>query len=263
MIASLSDRIIDLIHSFETYSFKINHMKLDLLVLAVHPDDAELGCSGTIIKHIAQGKKVGIVDFTQGELGTRGTIETRAAEAEASSKIMGLHARENIKIRDGFFKNDEPHQLEVVKMIRKYQPEIILTNALYDRHPDHGRASELANDAIFLSGLRKVQTNLEGNAQQPWRPRLVLQYIQDTYIKPDIIVDISAQMEQKIEAIKAFKTQFDSPDESEPQTYISTPEFLQSVIARAREMGKNIGAEYGEGFTSRKLLGVDNLFHLR
>jgi len=238
-------------------------MKLDLLVFAVHPDDAELGCSGTIIKHIAQGKKVGIVDFTKGELGTRGTAETRKAEAAASSKIMGIHVRENIGIRDGFFKNDEQHQLEVIKMVRKYQPEIILTNALYDRHPDHGRASELANDAIFLSGLRRIETTLDGVAQQPWRPRLVLQYIQDTYIKPDIIVDISDQIEQKIEAIRVFKTQFDSPDENEPQTYISTPAFLQAVIARAREMGKNIGAEYGEGFTSRKLLGVDNLFDLR
>lgn len=238
-------------------------MKLDLLVFAVHPDDAELGCSGTIIKHIAEGKKVGIVDFTKGELGTRGTTETRAAEAEASSKIMGIHVRENIGIRDGFFKNDEQHQLEVIKIVRKYQPEIILTNALYDRHPDHGRASDLANDAIFLSGLRRIATNLDGVIQQAWRPRLVLQYIQDTYIKPDIIVDISAQMEQKIEAIRAFKTQFDSPDESEPQTYISTPAFLQAVIARAREIGKNIGAEYGEGFTSRKLLGVNSLFDLR
>lgn len=238
-------------------------MKLDLLVFAVHPDDAELGCSGTIIKHVAQGKKVGIVDFTEGELGTRGTAETRKAEAAASSKIMGIHARENIGIRDGFFKNDEEHQLKVIKMVRKYQPEIILTNALYDRHPDHGRASELANDAIFLSGLRRIETTLDGVAQQSWRPRLVLQYIQDTYIKPDIIIDISDQMEQKIEAIRAFKTQFDSPDENEPQTYISTPAFLQAVIARAREMGKNIGAEYGEGFTSRKLLGVDSLFELR
>lgn len=238
-------------------------MKLDLLVLAVHPDDAELGCSGTIIKHIAQGKKVGIVDFTQGELGTRGTIETRAEESKNASTIMGIHARENIGIRDGFFKNDEEHQLEVIKMIRKYQPEIILTNALYDRHPDHGRASDLANDAIFLSGLRKIETSLDGDVQQPWRPRLTLQYIQDTYIKPDIIVDISEQMEQKIAAIRAFKTQFDSPNEDEPQTYISTPAFLQSVIARAREMGKNIGAEYGEGFTSRKLLGVHSLFDLR
>lgn len=238
-------------------------MKLDLLVLAVHPDDAELGCSGTIIKHIAQGKKVGIVDFTKGELGTRGTAETRAEESANASKIMGIHVRENIGIRDGFFKNDEAHQLEVVKMIRKYQPEIVLTNALYDRHPDHGRASDLANDAIFLSGLRKVETEIDSVLQQPWRPRLTLQYIQDTYIKPDIIVDVTEQMEQKIEAIKAFKTQFDSPGENEPQTYISTPAFLQSVIARAREMGKNIGAEYGEGFTSRKLLGVNNLFDLK
>lgn len=238
-------------------------MKLDLLVLAVHPDDAELGCSGTIIKHIAQGKKVGIVDFTKGELGTRGTIETRAEESKNASAIMGIHARENIGIRDGFFKNDEEHQLQVVQMIRKYQPEIILTNALYDRHPDHGRASDLANDAIFLSGLRKIETIVDGIVQEPWRPRLTLQYIQDTYIKPDIIIDISEQMEQKIAAIRAFKTQFDSPSEDEPQTYISSPGFLQSVIARAREMGKNIGAEYGEGFTSRKLLGVDSLFDLR
>lgn len=238
-------------------------MKLDLLVLAVHPDDAELGCSGTIIKHIAQGKKVGIIDFTKGELGTRGTVETRDEESRNASKIMGIHARENIGIRDGFFKNDEAHQLKVIEMIRKYQPEIILTNALYDRHPDHGRASELANDAVFLSGLRRIETMMNGEAQQPCRPRLTLQYIQDTYIKPDIIVDISEQMEQKLDAIRAFKTQFDSPSEDEPQTYISTPAFLQSVIARAREMGKNIGAEYGEGFTSRKLLGVDSLFDLR
>ncbi len=238
-------------------------MKLDLLVFAVHPDDAELGCSGTIIKHIKEGKKVGIVDFTQGELGTRGTVETRMLESEASSKIMGLHARENLAIRDGFFKNDEANQLLLIEMIRKYQPEIILTNALHDRHPDHGRASDLANDAIFLSGLRKIETIIDGDLQQAWRPRLVLQYIQDTYIKPDIIVDISAEMEQKIEAIRAFKTQFDSPDENEPQTYISSPAFLQAVIARAREFGKNIGAEYGEGFTSRKLLGVDSIFDLK
>lgn len=238
-------------------------MKLDLLVLAVHPDDAELGCAGTIIKHIAQGKKVGIIDFTKGELGTRGTAETRTEESKNATAIMGIHVRENIGIRDGFFKNEEEHQLQVMKMIRKYQPEIVLTNALYDRHPDHGRASDLANDAIFLSGLRKIETSIDGVWQEPWRPRLTLQYIQDTYIKPDIIIDVSAQMEQKIEAIKAFKTQFDSANDDEPQTYISTPAFLQAVIARAREMGKNIGAEYGEGFTSRKLLGVDSLFDLR
>ncbi len=238
-------------------------MKLDILVFAVHPDDAELGCSGTILKHIALGKKVGIVDFTRGELGTRGSAEIRDQEAADSAEILGLHARENLRFRDGFFKNDEQHQLEVVKMVRKYQPEIILTNSLFDRHPDHGRAGDLANDAIFLSGLIRIETEIDGVKQEAWRPRLVLQYIQDRYIKPDIIVDISDFIEQKEKSIRAFKTQFDSPDESQPQTYISSPEFMESVMGRARELGKQIGAKYGEGFTSRKLLGVDDLFDLR
>lgn len=238
-------------------------MKLDILVFAVHPDDAELGCSGTILKHIALGKKVGIVDFTRGELGTRGTAETRDEEAAESAKILGLHVRENLRFKDGFFKNDETHQLEVIKMIRKYQPEIILTNALHDRHPDHARAGDLANDAIFLSGLIKVETKLEGVSQAAWRPRLVLQYIQDRYIEPDIIIDITDFIDQKEECIRAFKTQFDSPDNKEPQTYISSPEFLDSVTGRAREFGKQIGVKYGEGFTSRKLLGVESLFDLK
>lgn len=238
-------------------------MKLDILVFAVHPDDAELGCSGTILKHIAEGKKAGIVDFTRGELGTRGTAETRDEETMVSSQILGLHARENLRFKDGFFKNDEEHQLEVIRMVRKYRPEIILTNALHDRHPDHGRAGDLANDAIFLSGLIKIETVLDGIKQEAWRPRLVLQYIQDRYIQPDIIVDISEVIEQKIACIRAFKTQFDSEDNSEPQTYISTPEFLEAVIGRSREFGKSIGVQYAEGFTSRKLLGVDSLFHLR
>lgn len=238
-------------------------MKLDILVFAVHPDDAELGCSGTILKHIALGKKVGIVDFTRGELGTRGTAETRDEEAAESAKILGLHARENLRFKDGFFKNDEAHQLEVIKMVRKYQPEIILTNALHDRHPDHGRAGDLANDAIFLSGLIKIETVLDGAVQAAWRPRLVLQYIQDRYIQPDVIIDITDFMEQKEQAIRAFKTQFDSPDDTEPQTYISSPEFLDSVTGRAREYGKQIGVKYGEGFTSRKLLGVESLFDLK
>ncbi|MEJ5994210.1 bacillithiol biosynthesis deacetylase BshB1 [Pedobacter sp. Du54] len=237
-------------------------MKLDILVFAVHPDDAELGCSGTILKHIAEGKKVGIVDFTRGELGTRGTAETRDEEAKESAAILGLHARENLRFKDGFFKNDEEHQLEVIKMVRKYQPEIILTNALHDRHPDHGRAGDLANDAIFLSGLLKIETYLDGVKQHAWRPRLILQYIQDRYIKPDIIIDISEFIEQKTACIRAFKTQFDSQDSSEPQTYISSPEFLEAVIGRSREFGKSIGTKYGEGFTSRKLLGVENLFSL-
>jgi len=238
-------------------------MKLDILVFAVHPDDAELGCSGTILKHIAAGKKVGIVDFTRGELGTRGTAETRDVEAADSAKILGLHARENLKFKDAFFKNDETHQLELIKMVRKYQPEIVLSNALEDRHPDHGRAGDLANDACFLSGLAKISTQLDGVEQVAWRPRLIFQYIQDRYIKPDVIIDITPFIETKIAAIRAFKTQFYNPDYEEQETYISSPEFFESVIGRAREFGKSIGATYGEGFTSRKLLGVEDLFDLR
>lgn len=237
-------------------------MKLDILVLAVHPDDAELGCSGTIAKHIAMGKKVGIVDFTRGELGTRGSAEIRDIEAADSAKILGLHARENLRFKDGFFANDEKHQLEVVKIIRKYQPEIILSNALHDRHPDHGRAGDLTNDACFLSGLSKISTSLDGKEQQAWRPRLVLQFIQDRYIEPDIIIDITPYIQTKIDSIKAFKTQFFNPDHQEAETYISSPEFFDSVIGRAREFGKSIGVTYGEGFTSRKLLGVNDLFNL-
>lgn len=238
-------------------------MKLDLLVFAVHPDDAELGCSGTILRHIAAGKKVGVVDFTRGELGTRGTADTRDEEAAESAKILGLQVRENLKFRDGFFSNDEAHQLEVVKMIRKYQPEVVLSNALHDRHPDHGRAGDLVYDACFLAGLPKVATVLDGVEQKAYRPRLVLQYIQDRYIEPDIIVDISPYIDGKIKAIKAFRTQFYNPDVEGQQTYISSPEFFETVIGRAREFGKSIGATYGEGFTSRKLLGVDDLFQLR
>jgi bacillithiol biosynthesis deacetylase BshB1 len=237
-------------------------MKLDILVLAVHPDDAELGCSGTILKHIAEGKKVGIVDLTRGELGTRGTAEIRDREAADSAKILGLHARENLRFRDGFFSNDEAHQLEIIKMIRKYQPQIVLANALHDRHPDHGRAGDLANDACFLSGLSKISTQLDGNEQKAWRPGLMLQCIQDRYIRPDIIIDITPYIETKIASIKAFRTQFFNPDEDGPETYISSPDFFESVIGRAREFGKSIGTTYAEGFTSRKLLGVDSLFNL-
>jgi len=238
-------------------------MKLDILVFSVHPDDAELGCAGTILKEISLGKKVGIIDLTRGELGTRGTAETRAAEAAEAAKILGIHVRENLSMRDGFFRNDEEHQLQIIRMIRKYQPDIILTNALHDRHPDHGRAGDLVNDAAFLSGLSKIETRLAGENQQAWRPRLLLQFIQDYYIKPDIAIDITEFWEQKMKSVLAYRTQFYNPDLDEEQTYISSPEFLKVVESRAREHGKYINARFAEGFTCRKLLGVDTLFDLR
>lgn len=238
-------------------------MKLDILVFAVHPDDAELGCSGTILKHIAAGKMVGIVDLTRGELGTRGTADTRDEEAARSAAILGLHARENLRMRDGFFKNDEEHQLQIIRMIRKYRPEIVLSNACHDRHPDHGRAGDLVNDAMFLSGLSKVKTDLDGKDQEAWRPGLLLQYIQDRYIEPDILIDVTDFWDIKMESIHAFSTQFFNPDNDDDGTYISSPEFLKVIEARARDLGKYIGATYAEGFTSRKYLGVDDLFHLR
>jgi len=238
-------------------------MKLDILVFAVHPDDAELGCSGVLLKEIALGKKVGIIDLTRGELGTRGTAEIRANEAADAAKILGIHVRGNLSMRDGFFRNDEMHQLQVIEMIRKYQPEIVITNALHDRHPDHGRAGDLVNDAIFLSGLPKIATTYEGAQQQAWRPRLLLQFIQDYYIKPDIIIDVTEFWDQKMKSVLAYKTQFHNPDLAEEQTYISSPEFLKIVESRAREFGKYINATFAEGFTCRKLLGVDNLSQLR
>lgn len=238
-------------------------MKLDLLIFAAHPDDAELGCSGTILRSIAAGKKVGIVDLTRGELGTRGTAETRDAETEASSRILGLHVRENLEMRDGFFRNDEEHQLKIIQMIRKYTPEIVFSNAMHDRHPDHGKASDLVNDALFLAGLPKIRTEIDGVQQDAFRPRLLFQYLQDRYIEPNIIVDVTEFWDKKMECIRAFKTQFFNPDSDEKETYISTPSFLKVVEARSRDLGKAIGAEHAEGFTSRKLLGIDNLFDLR
>lgn len=238
-------------------------MKLDLMVMTVHPDDAELGAGGTIAKYVAEGKQVGIVDLTRGELGTRGTAETRAQEAQEAARILGVSVRENICLRDGFFRNAETEQLAIIKMIRRYQPEIVITNALDDRHPDHGRASKLVNDALFLSGLRRVHTEDRGVAQEAFRPRLQLQLIQDKYIQPDIILDITPYWETKIQSILAYTTQFNVTDEGdEPQTYISNPDFIQYTEGRSREFGRSIQATYGEGFTSRKLLGVRDLFEL-
>jgi bacillithiol biosynthesis deacetylase BshB1 len=237
-------------------------MKLDILVFAAHPDDAELACSGTILKYTSQGKKVGVVDLTQGELGTRGSAELRAEEATASAEILGLAIRENLGLRDGFFLNDEVNRLKVIEAIRKYQPEIVLANAYSDRHPDHGRASELINDAVFLSGLTKIETQLDGRGQKPWRPRLLLHYIQDRYIQPDILIDITPYWEQKLASIRAFRSQFFDPKSIEPDTYISSPDFLNALEARCREFGKSIQVTYAEGFTSKKLLGVKSLFDL-
>ncbi len=239
-------------------------MKLDILAIGVHPDDVELGCSGTLINEIKNGKRVGIVDLTQGELGTRGTIETRYAEASNAAEIMGVQCRENLKMRDGFFKNDEEHQRLLIRALRKYKPEIVIANILHDRHPDHGRAGHLIADACFLAGLRKIETTDEdGHPQERWRPKYVLHYIQDWYHEPDLIVDISEAFEQRMKAIEAYGTQFhnngNGNGNEEPQTYISTPDFLDSIIARARMLGKRIGVKYGEGFICEKKIGIRNL----
>lgn len=235
-------------------------MKLDILAIGSHPDDVELGCSGTLINEIKRGKKVGIVDLTQGELGTRGTIETRYQEAADSAKIMGVAVRENLKMRDGFFRNDEEHQMQLIQVIRKYQPEIVIGNILEDRHPDHGRAGWLIYDACFFSGLRQIKTKGDdGREQERWRPKMLLQYIQDRFYEPDIIIDVTDVWEQRMEAVKAFRTQFLPDGSNDPQTYISSPEFMEALTARARSLGKRIGVKYGEGFLSKKNIGLRNL----
>lgn len=230
---------------------------VDILAIAAHPDDVELGCSGTLMMEKARGKKIAIVDLTQGEMGTRGTNQTRLEEATEALKLMGLDARENLGLPDGFFQNSPDYQMAVVKAIRKYQPKIILTNAPADRHPDHGRAAILVRDAAWLSGLRKVITIDEYGPQQPCRPAYVFNFIQDRFLQPDFVFDITPVMDQKIAAIKAFKTQFDTAPDHEPQTYISTPAFLQGIVDRARTMGKMIGVPYAEGFISEKMIGID------
>ncbi|RAI91446.1 bacillithiol biosynthesis deacetylase BshB1 [Algoriphagus yeomjeoni] len=237
--------------------------KLDILVFSAHPDDAELGCSGTIASHVAKGHKVGIVDFTQGEMGTRGTPEIRLQEAEASSKILQLSARENLGFQDVYFQNDEPHQLKLIEMIRKYQPEIVLANAVSDRHPDHGKGSNLASTACFMSGLRKIKTQLNGVDQVAWRPKFVYHYIQNNYIEPDFVMDITPHWQTKIDSILAFQSQFYDPASEEPASFISDPEFLPFIEARAREFGHKILVKYGEGFTVERMIGSDNLFDLK
>lgn len=238
-------------------------MKLDILVIAAHPDDAELGAGGSIVKAIQSGKKVGILDLTRGEMGTRGTVETRKQESEISTKILGVVVRENVGLPDGFLENSNEFQMRILPFIRKYRPEIVLANAISDRHPDHGKGSKLASDACFLSGLRALKTTDEdGNEQEAWRPKAVYHFVQDHYLKPDFVVDVSAQWEKKIEAIRSFKTQFYDPNSAEPKTPISTPDFMHFLDARGREYGRMIGVSFAEGFTTERPVGVDSFFDL-
>ncbi len=240
----------------------MNTNKLDILVFAAHPDDAELSCSGTIIKYLKAGKRVGIVDLTAGEMGTRGTAATRKIEAENANQIMGISVRENLNMPDCFFENNKENQLKIIQMIRKYQPQIVLANAITDRHPDHGRAAQLVEDAAFQSGLLKIETSDNGKSQAPHRPQAIYHYIQDTYIQPDFIIDITEEIDLKKAAILAYQTQFFDPNSTEPQTYISSPDFIETVLARNREFGKIVGGVFGEGFTSKKIIGVKDIFSL-
>ncbi len=233
-------------------------MKADILAIGAHPDDVELGCGGTLAKLISEGKKVAVLDLTQGELGTRGTNITRAEEAANASKILGISARENLKMKDGFLQNSEEYQMQIVKMIRKFQPEIVFANSIDDRHPDHAKAAKLVSDACFLSGLIKIETKLDGENQKTWRPKHIFHYIQWKHITPDFVVDISEFMEKKIEACLAYKTQFYDPDSKEPMTPIATKDFLDSLTYRAQDLGRLSGVEFAEGFTTEKLLAFKN-----
>lgn len=238
-------------------------MKLDILAFGAHPDDVELGCAGTILKEISLGKTVGIVDLTHGELGTRGSAEIRDQEAADAAKILGVSVRENLNMRDGFFVNDEKHQLEIIKMIRKYQPEIVLCNAIDDRHIDHGKGSKLVSDACFLSGLLKIETVLDGEIQKPWRPKLVYHYIQWKNIEPDFVVDITGFTDKKIESILAYRSQFYDPNSKEPESPISSKNFLESLNYRSRDLGRLTGVEHAEGFTVERYLVVNSLGDLK
>ncbi len=238
-------------------------MKLDILAFGAHPDDVELGCAGTIAKEVSLGKKVGIIDLTQGELGTRGSAELRKVEATNAAEILGVSIRENLGFADGFFVNDKEHQLEIIKMLRKYQPEIVLCNAIDDRHIDHGKGSKLVSDACFLSGLQKIETELDGEKQEKWRPKLVYHYIQWKNIEPDFVVDITGFISQKIDSVMAYSSQFFDPSSKEPQTPISSKNFTDSIEYRARDLGRLIGTEYAEGFTVERYLAVDSLDKLK
>ncbi len=240
-------------------------MKLDILAIGAHPDDVELGCGATIAKEVANGKKVGIIDLTRGELGTRGTAETRDKESEQAANILGVSVRDNMEFADGFFVNDKEHQIELIKMIRKYKPEIVLCNAVDDRHIDHGKGSRLVSDACFLSGLLKIDTKCEDydGYQEPWRPTAVYHYIQWKNLVPDVVVDVSGFIQKKVNAVLAYKTQFYDENSEEPETPISSKNFTESIEYRARDLGRLINTEHGEGFTVERYPAVNSLFDLK
>ncbi len=237
-------------------------MKLDILAVGAHPDDVELSCSGTIAKEVDKGKKVGILDLTKGELGTRGSAEIRDTEAQKASEILGVATRENLNFKDGFFINNEEHQLEVIKILRKYRPEIVLCNAINDRHIDHGRGSKLVSDACFLSGLKKIETVYNKQQQEVWRPKQVYHYIQWKHIEPDFVVNISDHIEKKIESVQAYASQFYDANSKQPSTPISSKNFLDSIKYRAADLGRIIGVDYAEGFTVERYVAVDSIFDL-
>ncbi len=237
-------------------------MKLDILAIGAHPDDVELACGGTIAKEVANGKKVGILDLTRGELGTRGTPEIRDAEAEKAAEILNVSVRENLGFRDGFFVNDEEHQLAVIQIIRKYRPEIVLCNAVYDRHVDHGKGSKLANDSCFLSGLQKIITTVDKRKQEAWRPKQVYHYIQWYDIPPDFIVDISEYMDTKMKSILAYRSQFYDPSSSEPEIPISSEIYKESIRFKAYDLGRVANIQYAEAYTTERYIGVDSIFDL-
>lgn len=238
-------------------------MKLDILAIGVHPDDVEMCIAGTLLKHIEMGYKVGILDLTQGELGTRGTAELRLEESAAAAKLMKVIVRKNLGMRDGFFTDSEENQLKIIRMIRKYKPDIVFGNAIRDRHPDHGRSAELESRSCYLSGLRKIETELDGEQQEAWRPKAMYHYIQDYRIPPDFCVDVTPYHERKMEIIRCYKSQFYDPESKEPPSPISTEDFLEYLTATSKIFGRPIGAEYGEGFTVARPIGVKDVLKLR
>ena len=237
-------------------------MKLDILAIGVHPDDVELSAAGTILKHISLGKSVGILDLTRGELGTRGNANLRTEEATKAAKILDVCLREQLDMKDVFFENNEAHQKQIIQIIRKYQPEIVLCNAISDRHPDHGRAAKLSADACFYSGLIKIETTLDGVIQSAWRPKAVYHYIQDNFIEPNFVVDITPFIDKKMESIMAYSSQFFDPNSKEPHTPISSKNFIEYIKAKASIFGRAINCDYAEGFKVNRYIGVENLFDL-